>query len=562
MDETQKRKINAKEFLMEHKKVGFIVGIIFLSLFVIYIALVVFYSSLNDMSAESQFQNTGVIAPEQESFVDRLFPEFREDSKEVLDENGLPVFGTSTNPFVNVINGIAENIGIGGAVGEDAGVDAIEIEKDPVAGYVVFDKPTSIKKYIKNKPSLCLEKISVVNKKDEKSKAVENFQNTLKSIEGFGELEVTGVLDEKTREQIYIFQKRYSEILYKEKTNKEPTRLIDKETTHFINLLCSFDKEEKNDFINIPTLRYAKKSTREITDYNTQTKEKIPLNNRLATGTEEAVFSSDGKYVIFRSEGNSNLSGTGLGSRAKKGEIVTEFINLENQNRQTLEKNITTLDFNKQGQVVYGVPENVSMSIKIYDPARQEVRRVATIPMREWNLFWLGDGTSGEIGIYNKPSAFADGILMTLNINTKKIERKTTPQAGFAAVKTNFTDFSIGSIGRDGDIRTVLINNKTKIIGDLGLRTFAEKCANTVVFDGVFCAVPKNISGSVVYPDDWYKQKYFSEDVLVYKTVAGTTTKIISTFDNRPFSVIKLQVHQNGIFFIEERSLSLYSVEG
>lgn len=553
MDETQKRKIKAKEFLVEHKKVGFIVGIIFLSLFVIYLALVIFYSSLNDMSAESQFQNTGVVAPEQESFVDRLFPEFSESTKEILDENGLPVFGTSTNPFVNAINGIAENIGMGEA--QDAGVDAIEIEKEPVAGYVVFDKPTSIKKYIKNKPSLCLEKISVVNKKDEKSKAVENFQNTLKSLEGFGELEVSGVLDEKTREQIYIFQKRYAEILYKDKTNKEPTRLIDKETTHFINLLCAFDKEEKGDFVNIPTLRYAKKSTREITDYNTQTKEKIPLNNRLATGTEEAVFSQDGKYVVFRSEGKND-------ARGKRGEIVTEFVNLENQNRQTLEKNITTLDFNKQGQVVYGVPENISMSIKIYDPLRQEVRKIATIPMREWNLFWQGDGASGEIGIYNKPSAFADGILMTLNINTKKIERKTTPQAGFAAAKTNFTDFSIGSIGQTGNIRAVLINNKTKIIGDLGLRTFAEKCANTVVFDGVFCAVPKNISGSIVYPDDWYKQKYFSEDVLVYKTIAGTTTKIISTFDNRPFSVTKLQVHQNGIFFIEERSLSLYSVEG
>lgn len=554
MDETQKRRINAKEFLTEHKKVGFVVGIIFLSLFVIYLALVIFYSSLNDMSAESQFQNTGVIAPEQESFVDRLFPEFNEDPTEVLDENGLPVFSTSTNPFVNAINGIAENIGLVGA-SEDAGVGAIEIEKEPVAGYVVFDKPTSIKKYIKNKPSLCLEKISIVSKKDEKSKAVENFQNTLKSIEGFEELEVSGVLDEKTREQIYIFQKRYAEILYKDKGSKEPTRLIDKETTHFINLLCAFDKEEKNDFVNIPTLRYSKKSTREITDYNTQSKEKIPLNNRLATGTEEAVFSPDGKYVIFRSEGKGD-------SRGKRGEIVTEFINLENQNRQILEKNISTLDFNKQGQVVYGVPENISMSIKIYDPLRQEVRKIATIPMREWNLYWLGDGSTGEIGIYNKPSAFADGILMVLNINTKKIERKTTPQPGFASIKTNFSDFSIGSIGQTGSIKTVLINNKTKIIGDLGLRTFAEKCASSVVFDGVFCAVPKNISGSVVYPDDWYKQKYFSEDVLVYKSIAGTTTKIISTFDNRPFSVTKLQVHQNGIFFIEEKSLSLYSVEG
>ena len=33
------------------------------------------------------------------------------------------------------------------------------IEKEPVLSYVVFDKPISIKKYIKNKPQICLEKI-------------------------------------------------------------------------------------------------------------------------------------------------------------------------------------------------------------------------------------------------------------------------------------------------------------------------------------------------------------------------------------------------------------------
>lgn len=554
MDETQKRNRSAqevaKEFLVEHKKVGFIVAILFTTLFFIYIAFIIFYSSLNDMSAESQLESSTTTKPE-ETFMERLFPEFSENEEDELDENGLPIFNSSSSSFQNILSG-NPNIRPDEV---DTGVDAIEIEKEPVLGYVVFDKPISIKKYIKNKPSLCTEKISIVTKKDEKSKAVENFQNTLKSIEGFEVQEVTGVLDEKTREQIYIFQKRYAEILYKGKQNPEPSRVIDKETAHFLNLLCGYDKEEKNDFVYIPTLRYAKKATREIIDYNTQSKEKIPLNNKLATGTQEAVFSPDGKIVVFRSEGKGD-------SRGAKGEIVTEVVNLENQNRQVLEKNITTLDFNNKNQLVYGIEENISMSIKIYDSTRQEVRKIATIPMRQWNIFWLGDGVSGEIGIYNKPTAFAEGIFMTLNTTTKKIERKTTPQFGFSVTKTNFTDFAIASIGRQGDIKAVLINTKTKIIGDLGLATFAEKCASLVVSNGIFCGVPKTIAPAVVYPDDWYKQKYFSEDALVYKTIAGTTTKIISSFGNRPFSVTQLQVHQNGIFFIEERSQSLYSVEG
>ena len=102
------------------------------------------------------------------------------------------------------------------------------------------------------------------------------------------------------------------------------------------------------------------------------------------------------------------------------------------------------------------------MSIKLYDPVKNEVRKIAEIPMREWNVFWMGDGSTGEIGIYNKPSAFAEGIFMVLNTQTKKLERKTSPQYGFSAIKTNFPDFAIASIGGIGDIKTVLVNNRSK----------------------------------------------------------------------------------------------------
>jgi hypothetical protein len=374
-------------------------------------------------------------------------------------------------------------------------------------------------------------------------------------VEGFENLEVTGILDEATREQVYVFQKRYGDILYKGKGTKEPSRLIDKETAHFVNLLCNYDKENENDYVQIPTVRYAKKSTREIFDYNTVSKDRASLNNKLATGTQEAIFSPTGNYVVFRKEGNNSSK------VAKLGEIESELVSLENSNRGILEKNITTLDFSKKNLLVYGVPGDISMAIKTYDPVRKELKNIATIPMREWNVFWLAGGDTEEIGIYNKPSAYAEGIFMVLNTNTKKIERKSSPQYGLSVIPTNFSNFSIGSFGGTGIVKTVLINNQTKVVGDLGLQTLAEKCANTIVFDGVFCAVPETISQNIVYPDDWYQGKYTPKDNLIYKTIAGTTTRIISTFSNKPKSIINLQVHKNGIFFIDEHTLSLFSIE-
>lgn len=550
MDETQRRKNNTrldvKGFLREHKKMSFSVAIIFLSLFIIYSAFLIFYSPLNELSAVSQNQNE---EQNDTTFFERLFPTFEEkENQNVLDENGLPIIRNSSTTLADFTEG--ENV-----TGDSLEADSVIIEKDPVLDYVVFDKAVSIKKYIKNKPKLCLEKISKVEKKDEKGKAVENFQNTLKSMEGFDTQEVTGVLDEKTRENLFILQKRYAEILYKNKSNKEPTRLIDKETTHFINLLCGFDKESSDinsgDFVFIPTLRYVKKATNEIFDYNTITKELVSLNNKLATGTELASFSPSGDYIAFRKEG--------VGQN--RGQIMTEVLSLKNNNRVNLERNIHTLDFNKNNILLYGVSNNLSMSIKTYDPVKQEISKLAEIPMREWNVFWLGDGTSGEIGIYNKPSAFAEGIYMTLNVNTRKIERKSGPQLGFSVTPTNFSEFSIASIGGAGNLSAILINNTNKNTGSLDIQTFAEKCAKEIVQDGIFCAVPKSFQNTVNYPDDWYKGKYLSDDSLIYKTISGTTTKTISTFNNKPVSIIQLKIHSSGIYFIDERTMSLYTIK-
>jgi hypothetical protein len=117
------------------------------------------------------------------------------------------------------------------------------------------------------------------------------------------------------------------------------------------------------------------------------------------------------------------------------------------------------------------------------------------------------------------------------------------------------------SIGGSGKIKTLLINNKTRNIGEFGISTFAEKCAQTVFADGVFCAVPKQLDNTFAYPDDWYKGKVFTEDVIMFKTIAGTSTKVISYLENKPLSVINLNVNKNGIFFMDENTLSLYSLE-
>lgn len=539
MDETQRRKLSAKEFIQRNKNIGFGIIGIFVFLFIMYFVFIYFYSQSNqnnfDEVGNGQINLNGDSGDS--TFLGTLLPTFeiKEDkTSSELDSDFLKNFNSS-NPDANLLGDSVE--------GTDNS-KIIKIEDKPVVGYTVFDKPISIKRYIKIKPKICSEKLEEETKKEEKSTAVLNFQNTLKSIDEYSNTPVTGILDQETREYIYIFQKRYAEILYKKKADKTPSRVMDPQTIHFLNLLCGFDQENADDFINVPTLRYVLKETRGIYDFNTGNKEKTEIASKLATGTEDVVFSKNGEYAVFRRDIN--------------GTIGSIYYNIRTKAVTHLENNITTLDFNDKNILYYGVPGFLGMTIKSYDHLNNKAIRVAVLPLNDWDIKVF---STFEIGISSKPSAFAEGVFMILNTQTKKLRQLAGPLLGMSIQKTNIPEFTILSTGGLGEIKTLLLNNKTRKLGDFGIKTFAEKCSQTIFAEGIFCAVPKTLSLNFIYPDDWYKGKIQTEDAIVFKTLSGTSTTVISNLENRPISIINLNVNKNGIFFIDEKTFSLYSLE-
>lgn len=536
MDETQKRKISAKEFIEKNKQIGFVVIMIFVSLFIIYFAFIYFYSHKETRPSQTITNTSTSTESGDSSFFGSLLPIFNttEQKDPELDNDFL---GNFNNP-----NSLKSQSG--DTTQENDTSKIIKIEDKPILGFAVFDKPITIKSYIKNKPKICGEKLEVVLKKEDKSVAVANFQNTLRNVDSYEDTPDSGILDQQTRDKIYIFQKRYADILYKNKADKTPTRLIDKETAHFLNLLCNLESENKDDYIQVPTIRYVLKETRQIFDYNTDSKEKREVEAKVATGTEDVTFSKNGDLVVYRKEIN--------------GTIDSIFYSVRNKSVTHLENNIMTLDFDEKNNLIYGVPGFQGMTIKSYDSLANSAQRVATLPLNDWDVRTIG---KGEIAISSKPSAFADGIYMILNTNTKKLRQVAGPLLGLSVQKTNLSDFTILSTGGKGSLKTLLLNNKTRNVGDFGIKTFAEKCSQTIFAEGVFCAVPKNLPQNLIYPDDWYKGKVYTEDLLVFKSLSGTSTKIISYLENRPLSVIDLNVNKNGIFFMDENTLNLYSLE-
>lgn len=530
MDESQRRKLSAKEFLEKNKQIGFIILTIFISLLIIYFAFVYFYSR----NGGNVIENTPITSEEDDSFLGSLLPSFTP----TISTETAPVDNDFLSNFGNINR---ENID-DNEIGDNSKV--IKIEAKPIIGYTVFDKPISIKNYIKVVPKICTDKLEPVVKKEEKSTAVLTFQKMVQSMDGYDKMPITGILDLETRDKIYVLQKRYADILYKNKTDKTPTRVIDPQTAHFLNLICGLEKENKDDYVQVPTLRYVLKENRSIVDYNTDSKEKIQVDAKLATGTEDVIFSNDGNLAVFRKDIN--------------GTIDSIFYNVRNKGITHLENNISTLDFDSKGVLVYGVPGYQGMTIKKYDYLTNKVSRLATLPLNEWNIYSISET---QVGISSKPTAYADGIYMVLDLSTGKLRQLAGPLLGMSVQKTDNPNYSILSTGGNGTTKTLLINTQTRNIGDFGIKTFAEKCSETIFVNGIFCAVPKNLSDAFIYPDDWYKGKVRTEDIILFKSLNGTSTRVVSYLENRPLSIINLNVNKNGIFFMDENTLNLYSLE-
>ena len=90
-------------------------------------------------------------------------------------------------------------------------------------------------------------------------------------------------------------------------------------------------------------------------------------------------------------------------------------------------------------------------------------------------------------------------------------------------------------------------------------RIYWSKSAFALFFMIVMLAVLKsNLDSNYIYPDDYYKNKINTEDILLYKSLSGTTTKIVSYLENKPIDVLDLTVKDSGIFFRDKKTLKLY----
>ncbi len=543
MDESKKQENNflknIQMFFNVNQKIIVILSVIFFLVFTTILLLLMYFKRQQAITENALLQTENLQNNTNGTNISNvntsLFPTFKEN----IDSNT----NTSTNTVSTDFFSNTDDSGGSNPLSGTENITAIELR--PVIGFTLVNQKISIKEFITKKPTSCLQKIEIA-KKDESSENVNNIQKTLASFPGLKKQELTQKLDEHTRDNIYILQKRYNSIIYQNSgsKDKEPNRIVDKETAHFLNILCGFEREGDNEFVFIPIVRYVLKETGDVVEFNTKTKQKSKFKLDVPALPEEILFSNDGNFVVYRWQDD-------------KGIVKSKVINIKNNISIDLEDSIRTISFSPEGRLAYGVKNADNLDIYTYDIFGQKKTFLSSIPLTEWFLDWIDNQ---NIRITSKPSALATGISITLDIKNKKFIQDISPLIGLNTKTLSNKIFTLVQTGGVGSSELLLLNNETKNLSTLDIQSFIEKCSKNILKNGIFCAVPDLINKVTLYPDDWYKERFHTKDKIVYVSFEGGNKTDIAALTDKNVSVKDINVSNAGIFYRDTKNFGLYSL--
>ncbi len=203
-------------------------------------------------------------------------------------------------------------------------------------------------------------------------------------------------------------------------------------------------------------------------------------------------------------------------------------------------------------------------NISTANPDGANWKSVFQTRMENINLDWIGT----EIGFYEKPSGLVQSSLFLFNPLTKKLNKVLSDIYGMSIKWSPRGDKILysktGSNGKGIGLYLAPKNGSTET--NLGLYTLVEKCAWSLDNRTIFCAIPKNISQDNVFPDDFYKGSFVSDDDFWKINLESNEKTVLleewekgyATYDATDLFLSPLEDY---LFFVNKKDGLLYSIE-
>lgn len=215
----------------------------------------------------------------------------------------------------------------------------------------------------------------------------------------------------------------------------------------------------------------------------------------------------------------------------KENDIIKKALyDISSKKVSPLDSRIRFINFStSQNKIVYQfIDEQLSINkISTSDPDGLNWKNIQNIRMENIRLYWPKDNL---IAILTAPSGLVKGSLLTTDpSNGGSLIKLITESFGLTIKYSDDGNFLLYSqTDQNGHSpKLYLIKNGNIAAQELNLNTLSDKCTFSKN-NNIYCAIPSIINGSLILPDDFYKDvANFSDSIFK-----------IDTNNNRSFSIM------------------------
>lgn len=300
---------------------------------------------------------------------------------------------------------------------------------------------------------------------------------------------------------------------------------------------------------NIGFIRYIERGLGHIYQTNTSDLKKVRLSNETINGIYDAIFSTDGEYVVFRSFIEDTKT------------IKTYSVKIPNTPESNLEEgvylpdNIISLQTNlhRPDSLFYLYKTNRVYGV-ISDFKNEKTSYVFSSPFLSWTTAWVEKDT---IALQTKPSFNVPGSLYLLNTKNKELKNIFNKKEGLTTLTNPAISKILYSKKTNKDINTYLYGVISKKTADLPITTLPEKCVWSSSGLILYCAVPEQTQQGLL-PDDWYKGVISFNDSIWKIDIETQEIQHLfilntPTGDGIDATKLALNKEENKLFFINKK---------
>ncbi len=262
-----------------------------------------------------------------------------------------------------------------------------------------------------------------------------------------------------------------------------------------------------------PVLLYAESGTGHIYSIDLKTGIEERRSGTTIVEAAEAVFSADGRYVVYRS-GYNRVARTVVGTLSSTSDSLTVAELGDQAENVTIEGN-EILFYSVRGTTATGKSRNLRTGAS---------KTLFTVPISDPVVLW-GGGETADHFIYPKPSYLLPGYVYKVGAGGSLTR---LPISGFGLSAFRSGPFvAIGTVepGSGRYETTIFDTSDNTSIGGLG--TFIpEKCTSSPQSYGKFWCGEGQSSVPFGYPDTWHRGEYVASDNISELNLGATSTQI------------------------------------